>query len=197
MSLNVSARQITDEESARSLLDILGAAESSAESKLLTVELTESALITESQSVELFLNGLRRYDIKVALDDFGTGYSSIGYLRDFDFDVLKIDKSFVDDLGSTREYGLVASIVAMGRILGMQIVAEGVEDETQVDSLRQIGCDYIQGYYYSKPLPAAEFESFVRDRQIPSAEGAGLTSDRPVKSADGFTPTSTRKKQMP
>ena len=157
ISLNVSARQIMQVEHAHQLLAALG----ETDSDWLTVELTESALLEEEAGREIFLNGVKHRGIKLALDDFGTGYSSISYLRDFNFDVLKIDKSFIDKLEAVREYGLVASFIAMGRILGMQIVAEGVEEEAQIASLRQVGCDYVQGYYYSKPLPAKEFEAFV------------------------------------
>jgi EAL domain-containing protein (putative c-di-GMP-specific phosphodiesterase class I) len=101
-----------------------------------------------------------------SLDDFGTGFSSLGYLRNFDFDVLKIDKTFIDELANTRDYGLVASIVSMGRILGMKVVAEGVEEADQVERLKQIGCDFIQGFYYSRPLPAQEFQDFVSEAEL-------------------------------
>ena len=103
----------------------------------------------------------RQRSREIALDDFGTGFSSLEYLRNVEFDLLKIDKTFIDKLDSTRDYGLVASIISMGRILGMRVVAEGVEDASQVQRLRQIGCDYIQGFYYSRPLPAEDFYQFV------------------------------------
>ncbi|NKB97256.1 MAG: EAL domain-containing protein [Pseudomonadales bacterium] len=158
ISLNVSARQFTREEDADRLLDAL----TNCVPDQITIELTESALVTDDPGASRFLQGLKQQGMRIALDDFGTGYSSIGYLRDFDFDVLKIDKSFIDGLDNVKDYGLVASIVAMGRILGLKIVAEGVEDEDQVKHLQQIGCDYIQGYFYSKPLKVEDFESFVR-----------------------------------
>ncbi len=161
ISLNVSAMQFVREDSAQELLDLL----SRGGSGRLTVELTESALVNDDPGAALFLQGLKERGFMVALDDFGTGYSSIGYLRDFHFDILKIDKSFIDGIESVKDsaadYGLVASIIAMGRILGMRIVAEGVENGGQAQQLKQIGCDYIQGYHYSKPLPVAEFEAFV------------------------------------
>ena len=113
--------------------------------------------------MQWFLSEARRLGSMVALDDFGTGFSSLSYLRNFEFDVLKVDKSFIDGLTSHRDYGLAASIVSMGRILGMRVVAEGVETGDQVARLRQIGCDYVQGFYYSKPLPAAEFYAFVSE----------------------------------
>jgi EAL domain-containing protein (putative c-di-GMP-specific phosphodiesterase class I) len=127
----------------------------------ITVELTESALVDDEPGALMFLKGLRALNLQVALDDFGTGYSSVGYLRDYEFDVLKVDKSFIDGIDGVRDLGLVASIVAMGRILGMRVVAEGVEEEAQLERLKRIGCDFVQGYFYSKPLPVAEFEDFV------------------------------------
>ena len=103
---------------------------------------------------------------RTALDDFGTGFSSLSYLRDFHFDVLKVDKSFVDNLQDARDFGLVASIVSMGRILGTRVVAEGVKEEAQVRKLRQIGCDYAQGYYYAKPLPFDNFIEFLSPNSL-------------------------------
>jgi diguanylate cyclase (GGDEF)-like protein/PAS domain S-box-containing protein len=157
VSLNVSARQLADADHVQELLDMLGREYRSQ----VTVELTETALVQDEQGAQMFLKGLREMDLHVALDDFGTGYSSVGYLRDYEFDVLKVDKSFIDGINGARDLGLVASIVAMGRILGMRVVAEGVEEEEQVQRLKRIGCDFIQGYYYSKPLPALEFAEFV------------------------------------
>lgn len=157
VSLNVSARQLVDDEQVSELLEVLGREFTDQ----ITVELTESALVQNESCALTFLSGLRDLKLHVALDDFGTGYSSVGYLRDYEFDVLKVDKSFIDGIDGARDLGLVASIVAMGRILGMRVVAEGVEEEDQVQRLKRIGCDFVQGFYYSKPLPAAEFEAFV------------------------------------
>lgn len=160
ISLNVSAKQFSSEEDAVCLLGAL-----SADFKEhITIELTESALVTDDPGASCFLQGAKQQGFRMALDDFGTGYSSVGYLRDFDFDLLKIDKSFIEDLDNLRADGLVASIVAMGRVLGLKIVAEGVEDDAQAQCLKRIGCDFIQGYMYSRPLPVSEFEAFVRNR---------------------------------
>ena len=157
VSLNVSARQLVDEADVNELLAALALEYSDQ----ITVELTESALVQNEGNALQFLAGLRDINVHLALDDFGTGYSSVGYLRDYEFDVLKVDKSFIDGIDNARDLGLVASIVAMGRILGMKVVAEGVEEADQLERLKRIGCDYVQGYYYSKPLPADEFEAFV------------------------------------
>ncbi|MEM9622929.1 MAG: EAL domain-containing protein [Pseudomonadota bacterium] len=158
ISLNVSARQFHQEEDAKALLSQLA----TEFCDRVTVEVTESALIDDSPGAQVFLDGIRALGVHIALDDFGTGFSSVGYLRDFEFDVLKIDKSFIDSICEVRDHGLVASIVAMGRILGMRVIAEGVEEEAQLSQLRQIGCDYVQGYFYAKPLPLAEFERFLQ-----------------------------------
>ena len=157
VSLNVSAVQLRRDADAEELLNLLETAEDNG----ITLELTESALMENSEGVSRFLARARSLGSSVALDDFGTGFSSLGYLRRFEFDVLKIDKTFIDELSNTRDYGLVASIVSMGRILGMRVVAEGVETADQVKRLKQIGCDYVQGFYFSKPLPADEFLRFV------------------------------------
>ena len=162
VSLNVSAVQLRHADDVERLLASLkeGGAEG------LILELTESALIDNADGAQAFLRGARALGCSVALDDFGTGFSSLGYLRNFDFDVLKIDKTFIDELANTRDYGLVASIVSMGRILGMKVVAEGVEEAEQVSRLKQIGCDYIQGYFYSKPLAPADFQTFVSEAEL-------------------------------
>jgi diguanylate cyclase (GGDEF)-like protein/PAS domain S-box-containing protein len=160
VSINVSPMQLRREEDAQALLALLGEVADTG----LVLELTESALMENSEGVHRFLDQARKLGSMVALDDFGTGFSSLSYLRNFEFDVLKVDKTFIDELASTRDYGLVASIVSMGRILGMRVVAEGVESGDQVKRLRQIGCDYVQGFYFSKPLPADEFYRFITDR---------------------------------
>ena len=158
MSLNVSVRQLRRPEDVEDLLSHLA----SGGARGLTLELTESAFVDNRTTMQTFINRVRDMGASVALDDFGTGYSSLSYLRDFRFDTLKIDKSFVDHLvGSATDLGLVASIVSMGRILGMRVVAEGVETIDQVDHLGGIGCDLIQGYYFSKPLEVDAFTEFV------------------------------------
>ncbi len=162
LSLNVSAVQIRSEANTDRLLQGLRQGDNEG----IVLELTESALIHNRDGVQRFLRDVRELGCQVALDDFGTGFSSLAYLREFEFDTLKIDKSFIDQLANPRDYGLVASIVSMGRILGMRVVAEGVETGEQAQQLRQIGCDFIQGYFYSRPLPVDDFYDFVADTQL-------------------------------
>ncbi len=169
VSLNVSARQFVNDEHSAELLALLGRSHTDQ----ITVELTESAVVDDAPGGAAFLQGLRDLGLRIALDDFGTGYSSVGYLKDYEFDVLKVDKSFIDGIDGVRDLGLVASIVAMGRILGMRVVAEGVEEQGQVDRLKRIGCDFVQGYFYSKPLPAKDFAAFVAEREDTAGDASG------------------------
>jgi len=125
-------------------------------------EITESILAPENSSFTDYLSQLQEAGCKVSLDDFGTGYSSLSYLRNFSIDFLKIDRSFVSDLGADPEaLTLVSTIIAMASALGMKTIAEGVETQQQLDILNDLGCDYIQGYFFSRPLPAAEFIQYL------------------------------------
>ena len=101
------------------------------------------------------IDEIKDMGMKVAIDDFGTGYSSLSYLNNFPSDLLKIDKSFIDLMNtseSSKQY--VATIVSIGHILNLHVISEGVEDEAQIETLREIGCDYIQGFVWGKPMPA-------------------------------------------
>ncbi len=126
----------------------------------IVVEITEGLLLSTSDAVIEQLLALSDDGIGVSLDDFGTGYSSLAYLQRFDVDYVKIDQSFVHDLieGST-DLALCQAIIAMAHVLGMKVVAEGVETTQQRDLLASSGCDYAQGYLFSRPVPAAEFEA--------------------------------------
>lgn len=168
ISLNVSALQIQSLDNCQFLLDLLQAHGA----QRLTLEITESAIIDHSDNAKWFLERARRLGCQVALDDFGTGFSSLAYLREFNFDVLKIDKAFIDRLDSPRDLGLVASIISMGKILGMRVVAEGVEESAQLDQLTRIGCHFVQGYLFSKPLTFEDFFAYARAAQaLPEAVG--------------------------
>lgn len=125
-------------------------------------ELTESALAPDKRNNEVLFNLLRSEGCKIALDDFGTGYSSLSYLRRIPVDYIKIDKSFITDICSNHEDNiLVSTIIAMSKALGKEVVAEGVETKEQLLLLNQLGCDYIQGYYFSKPLPAENLVHYL------------------------------------
>ncbi len=126
---------------------------------LLTLEITEGSLIENIDSVIARLNELKRVGVIISVDDFGTGYSSLYYLKHLPLDEIKIDKSYVRDiLDDTNDAAIVESIIAIARSLQLRTVAEGVETESQAEFLRGLGCALHQGYLYSRPLPAAEFE---------------------------------------
>ncbi|MFI3158492.1 MAG: EAL domain-containing protein [Methylococcaceae bacterium] len=129
----------------------------------LELELTETGLMENQDKAVEVLNNLRDQGIRLAIDDFGTGYSSLAYLKRFPVDVLKIDKSFIDDIPHLQDdMEITATIIAMGHILGFKVLAEGVETQEQLDFLRKKGCDAYQGYFTSRPVPAEDFAELLR-----------------------------------
>jgi len=163
LSVNLSAAQLRHGDIAATVERVLE--ETGYPASNLTLELTESALMTDEQNVLHILNRLRILGIRLAIDDFGTGYSSLAYLRHFPIDMLKIDKSFVDDIehnSGARE--IAATIIAMGHTLGLKVLAEGVETAEQLSLLQTLGCDYYQGYLKSRSLPAAQFSAILASR---------------------------------
>ncbi len=127
-------------------------------------ELTESALAPDKRNNEVLFNQLRSAGCTIALDDFGTGYSSLSYLRRIPIDYIKIDRSFITDMSTNQNDNiLVSTIIAMSKALGKKVVAEGVETKEHLQLLTELGCDYIQGYYFSKPLPEEKLVSFLND----------------------------------
>ncbi len=132
----------------------------------LTVEITESGIMLDRVLVTGALSRLRAMGVGVAIDDFGTGYSALSYLKDLPVDALKIDRSFVQPIaGDRRSAAIVATAVTLGHALGLEVVAEGVEDEASLELLRSLGCDTAQGYHLGRPLPADGFAAWVRERR--------------------------------
>ena len=130
----------------------------------ITVEITEGLLLKESTKAKEQLLEFRNSGIEVSIDDFGTGFSSLSYLKQFDIDYLKIDRSFVKDLEKSKDdKALTEAIIVMAHKLGIKTIAEGVETEAQRDLLKSFGCDYVQGFLYSPAIPAAEFETMIID----------------------------------
>ncbi|MFZ5609866.1 MAG: putative bifunctional diguanylate cyclase/phosphodiesterase [Pseudomonadota bacterium] len=161
VSINVSSLQLSRDDCARVISQALE--EFQLPGQALRLELTESAILENPELVLSVLAKLRDLNVTLALDDFGTGYSSLSYLHKLPFDTLKIDRSFVNDLNQGAEgFALVETIVTLARSLGMSIVAEGVETKEQLAVLRDLRCDYIQGFLFAKPMPAADAESFIR-----------------------------------
>ena len=127
-------------------------------------ELTEGSMLAEDPRVEETLAWLQQQGASLALDDFGTGFSSLSHLRRFSLQKLKIDRSFVNGLGSAQEdEWLVGGVIALARRLNIQTVAEGVETQQQLDILRDEGCDFVQGYLLERPLPAQDFGSLLKE----------------------------------
>ena len=125
-------------------------------------EITEGVLMSNVSVAQTWIESLRAAGLRIYLDDFGTGYSSLSYLKRFPLDTVKIDKSFIRDLHTDNsDRALVNAIITMARSLGLHVVAEGVEDEAQLILLREMGCGYGQGYYFARPLPAADFAAMA------------------------------------
>jgi len=160
VSVNVSARQFADNEFIPTVQKVLQ--ETQLNPAHLELELTESLLVGDIKQIELQLQRLKKMGIKIALDDFGTGYSSLSYLKNLPIDVLKIDRSFIKEMTiESKDARLTAAIIEMGHSLGQIIIAEGVETEQQLIYLTQHGCDIIQGYYFSPPLPIYKMSALL------------------------------------
>ncbi|MBN8443780.1 MAG: EAL domain-containing protein [Dechloromonas sp.] len=156
MMVNISARQFRDEGFVDMVRCVLH--ETAMAPHLLTLELTESILMDDTQQAISLLEELRMLGLRVALDDFGTGYSSLGYLKRFPIDELKIDRLFVRDIDrNPRDAALAAAIISIGHSLGLRVVGEGVETASQFDMLTTHGCDLVQGYHFSLPVAAEAF----------------------------------------
>lgn len=132
---------------------------------LIRYEITESAYTEISEKGKIFLDHLRCTGVEIMVDDFGSGVSSFSTIRDYDFDIIKLDMGFVQKIGTNKKVdNLVVSILEMIHRMNMKVVAEGVETKEQLEFLRTYGCDYIQGFYFSKPLPEAEFEKVLEKK---------------------------------
>ncbi|HWS33716.1 MAG TPA: bifunctional diguanylate cyclase/phosphodiesterase [Actinoplanes sp.] len=155
MAVNVSVRQLDRADFAESVAQVL--ARTGMPADRLCLEMTESVLMTDTEANLEQLVRLKALGLTLAIDDFGTGYSSLAYLRRFPVDTLKIDRSFVERLGLVADdTALTDTIVRLGKSLGMATVAEGIEEFGQLAVLREMGCGFAQGYYFSRPIPAAE-----------------------------------------
>lgn len=133
----------------------------------LTVEVTENALMNSLGAAIRTLDAVRELGVKVSIDDFGSGYSSLTYLRQLPVDTLKVDRAFVREIAEqANDRAITAAIIAMAHKLGLKVVAEGVEEAVQLDYLRANGCDFIQGYYYSRPLPLPALRDWLAERPL-------------------------------
>ena len=157
VAVNISAVQFTD----GNLLPMVSQAlrDSSLQPELLELEITESAVMHDPQEVIDSLHELSRFGMRLAIDDFGTGYSSLAYLKKFPVDTLKIDRAFIIDISSDNDdVAIVEAVLGLGKHFNMKIVAEGVEDEAQLNFLSEQGCDLAQGFYISQPM---NFQDYI------------------------------------
>jgi diguanylate cyclase (GGDEF)-like protein len=162
VAVNLSPNTLLDDTLPDVILRLL--AQNDVPATALTLEITESTLMADPDGSVVTLNRLRSLGIKISIDDFGTGYSSMGRLRELPIDEVKIDKSFVQNAAHDhRDRALIRSTVELGHALDLHVVAEGVEDEETYAFLARTGCDIVQGYYISKPLPADQFAVWLHD----------------------------------
>jgi EAL domain-containing protein (putative c-di-GMP-specific phosphodiesterase class I) len=159
MSINVSPIQLKLSDFKENLLNTCAKYDISP--FLLEIEITEGTLMDIGEDKIKVFNELRENGVSIALDDFGTGYSSFKYLINLPFNILKIDKSLIDNIESDKNKAVIKSIVCLSKSLKYKIIVEGVETKEQVDLLLDLGCNIIQGYYYSKPLSAENFEKYI------------------------------------
>jgi diguanylate cyclase (GGDEF)-like protein/PAS domain S-box-containing protein len=162
MAVNISSIHLKTENFVESIDSIIK--KSGVEPRQIDLEITEGALIGDVDESTKKLSALKALGYKISIDDFGTGYSSLSYLKNFPFDKLKIDKSFIDSLPEDiQDIGIVRSIIAISHALNLKVIAEGVETKAHVDFLKEEGCSFIQGYYFSKPLPLNEYIEFIKN----------------------------------
>jgi EAL domain-containing protein (putative c-di-GMP-specific phosphodiesterase class I) len=164
VAVNLSARQLVSRDFGPVVERILR--EEAVDPRLIELEITESSLMSNTEDAARTLEYLSNLGVSISIDDFGTGYSSLSYLKRFPLDALKIDRSFVRDLTTDNEDATITrAVISMARSLGLKAIAEGVETEGQLAFLIENGCDQIQGYYYSRPLPADECTAWLGKQQ--------------------------------
>ncbi|MFK3738872.1 putative bifunctional diguanylate cyclase/phosphodiesterase [Massilia sp. TN1-12] len=177
VAVNLSARQFASSDLLADIESVLN--DTGLDPACLELELTESLFMSDVTPAVELLHRMKSLGVNLSIDDFGTGYSSFSYLSRFPIDVLKIDRSFVNDITHDANYAaIVASIIALAHNLRLSVIAEGVETAEQLDYLRHQGCDEMQGYYFSRPLPAPEFEQLLRQRR-----GLAVLDDGPRAAA--------------
>ena len=162
LSVNVSVRHLMKNDFLTEVEKVLH--ESGIPAECLEIEITESIMIESAEKARKCIDDLHNMGIKIAIDDFGTGYSSLSYLNNFPANLLKIDKSFIDKMNesdSSKQY--VAAIISIGHIMGFKVISEGVEEGAQLETLKKIGCDLIQGYIWGKPMPSEQAEKLITE----------------------------------
>ena len=168
VAVNISARQFREEGLVSSVAEILK--ESGLDPRYVELEVTEGVIMHNVDEVIAVLQQLKALGVKLSIDDFGTGYSSLSYLKRFPIDRLKIDQSFTSDVTTDLDGAAIArAVINLGHELNLRVIAEGVETQEQLEFFRAHGCDEKQGFLFSKPLPAREFEELLRGRRTLAA----------------------------
>jgi len=199
VSVNLSASQLRDGSMVTDLKQILR--EQGCEARSLQFEITETSMVRDVESASVVLAKLRALGVRIAIDDFGTGFSSLSHLRHLPVDVLKIDKAFVADIGGVAPAGgrarasdnaggaaIASAVIGLARGLGLEVVAEGVEKRSQLNFLARLGCNAAQGYLLCPPLPAADFEKWLRERRaLAKHEGRDAKRTKPKRAVPAKT----------
>jgi len=161
LAINVSGRQFNETKVADLMSNLLS--KTGINPAHIELELTEEVMINRNKENRKVLDGLREMGLHIAIDDFGTGYSSLSYLKDFPLDTLKIDRCFIERLSDNKRDAIITkSIISLAHDLGLKVVAEGVEEQEQLPLLRNLNCDEVQGYFFSRPVPAEQFQTYCR-----------------------------------
>lgn len=165
VAINLSAKQFNDVSLSSYIFELLELYEHSPD--ILEFEVTETTFIQDIERSNKMLSYFQKKGIKIAIDDFGTGFSCYKYLSEMNFNTIKIDKSFIDCINIDRKKSLIVkNIIDLAHIIGSEVVAEGVEDEEQAALLKKHGCDIIQGFYYSKPMPIEELKVYIKSKNF-------------------------------
>jgi diguanylate cyclase (GGDEF)-like protein len=174
MAVNLSVAVLLDANCPQRLEEIIR--RGGVEPRRVEFELTETAILADPASASTMLRRITASGARLAIDDFGTGYSSLTYLTRFPVDTIKIDRSFVSDMATgERSYAIVRGTVQLARSLGLDVVAEGIEDRATVEALCEVGCEHAQGYYFGAPAPADEIDRLLAERcSLPRLMGSGL-----------------------
>ena len=186
MAVNISAVQLRRADLPERVVAVVN--EAGVKPGTLTAEITESALVQNIEKAAEIVGGLSEAGLRIALDDFGTGYSSLSYLKRFPIDVVKIDRSFIRDFPRhTHDTAIVSAVIAMAHSLNLHVVAEGVENDRQLQVLQNLQCDEIQGYLFSKPVSREQATALLAApadirRMVRAASQSGLAGGQDVDS---------------
>ena len=161
LSINLSPKQLINKNIFKDFTNIIK--KYNVDSKQVTLEITESVMLDKEDGFDL-INKFSEAGFKISIDDFGKGHSSFSYLKDYPVNEVKLDKSFIDEIEKPFNYYLVESITLLSKKLNINLVLEGIETENQVNVLKNLGCYFFQGYFYSKPLTSNDFNNYIKKR---------------------------------